>query len=722
MTSSSTPANAVEDAFRAALAHHQAGRLAEAVAGYQAVLTRAPGHLFAAHYLGVAFHQSGAPREALPLLADTVARQPQNPGFQVNLANARKDLDLLDEAEDGYRAALAIDPQFAPAAFSLGQLCELRGKLADAEAAYARAPLLSEARQRLAVLRAVADPEDAVDIAPGARPDAPADRRMAQARLVREALVLMAHCRREADLARLAERLEQLAGTTALVDAGRDLLQLQHLDAARRVLARALQAAPRDPRALTIYGVALNRAGMAGMAAKTLGEAVTDGIDDPLVWEAYADGLRGLGDHAGAERAVREVLARRPDDTAALSSLQQLTLCRDDRSATDILALAGAYGDTVRMHLATRPASLPASPTRMPRDRLRVGILSPDLGDHPVGKFMVNFFRHHPRQDIELWAFADGGLGSDGISSDIRSNAACVVDCRGWSNEQLADAIAAARLDILLDLAGHTPGNRLPMLAWRLAPAQGTFLGYAGTTGAPEVDFRIADWHTEPAGAEAYSSERLIRLPGSYFCYDPGVADLPRRQPTADRAPVFGCFVQRIKITGQTLDLWLAVLSAVPGARMQVRCRTFVDPLVRADFAARVAARGGDPSCFDLLPWESGAAYYGSYAGIDIGLNTFPFHQATTLCDALWQGVPTLSLSGTDHRARMADSILSAAGHPEWCFATPAGLVEAAARLCRDRGALDALQQSLAAQVRASPLADGPGFARRLSAALATVF
>lgn len=711
----------VETAFRTALAHHQAGRLAEAVAGYQDVLTRAPDHLFAAHYLGVAFHQSGAPREALPLLIDTVARQPQNAGFLVNLANARKDLELLDEAEQGYRAALAIDPQFAPAAFSLGQLCELRGDLVGAEDAYARVPALPEARQRLAVLRAVTDPEGALEIAPGPPPGTPGERRQAQARLLHQAIILMAHCRRGTDIERLTERLDQLGGPAALIDAGQNLLQLEQLDAARQVFVRALQTAPRDPHALTLYGVALNRAGMPGAAAAALGAALTEGVDDPLLWAAYADSLRGVGDHAGAEQAVREVLAKQPSDTATLSSLQQLNLCRADRSAADLLALANAYGETVRLHLPMRPAGLPDAPVRSRTARLRVGILSPDLGDHPVGKFIVNFFRHHPRDQIELWAFADGGLGNDRISADIRGNAARVVDCRSWSNAQLAEAIAAARLDILLDLAGHTPGNRLPMLAWRLAPAQGTFLGYAGTTGAPGIDFRIADALTEPAGAEAYSTERIIRLPGSYFCYDPGVAEMPVRQPADNRPPVFGCFVQRIKITGQTLDLWLTVLAAVPGARMQVRCRSFADPVVRADFAETIAARGGDPGRFDLQPWAQGTAYFQCYDGVDIGLNTFPFHQATTLCDALWMGVPTLSLSGAEHRSRMADSILSAAGHPEWCFASSADLAAAAARLCYDRPALTRLQQSLAAHIPVSALADGPGYAQRLATALTGV-
>lgn len=719
MTSPSTPEAAVDAAFRSALAHHQAGRLAEAIAGYQAVLARAPGHLFAAHYLGVAYHQSGAPREALPLLAETVERQPTNPGFQVNLANARKDLGLLAEAEQGYRAALAIDPQFAPAAFSLGQLHELRGELAAADAAYQRVSGLAEARERLAILRTLTDPEGALDLLPGGRPATAGERRQMQVRLARQAIVLMAHCRRDDDLDRLADRLQPLAGAAALTDAGLDLLRLQHLEAAQRILRRAVQAAPGEPRALAAYGVALNQAGLAGNAAAVLGEAIAGGLDDPLVWEAYADGLRGLGDQAGAEQAVRQGLAHHPADAAALSSLQQLNRCRDDRSAADALALATTYGDTIRLHLPARPAALPDRPGPSNCGRLRVGILSPDLGDHPVGKFIVNFFRYHPQSDLELWAFADGGLGDDAISTDIRRHAARVVDCRGWSDERLAETIAAARLDILLDLAGHTPGNRLPMLAWRLAPAQGTFLGYAGTTGAPGLDFRIADGYTEPPGAEAYSTERLIRLPGSYFCYAPG-DELPLRQATGPRAPVFGCFVQRIKITGRTLDLWLAVLAAVPGARMQVRCRTFADPLVCADFVRTIAARGGDPARFDLLPWTRGPEYLRAYEEIDIGLNTFPFHQATTLCDALWMGVPTLSLRGADHQARMADSILAAAGYPEWCFASPDALVAAAARLAADRAGLADLQQTLAAGVRTSALADGPDFARRLATVLAT--
>lgn len=712
--------SATEALFRTALGHHQAERLSEALDCYRQVLAADPHHLFARHYLGVALHQSGLPAQALPYLAETAGEKPDNAGFLVNLANANKDLGNIEAAEREYRTALSLNPDLPPAAFNLGQLLEIKGDLAGAAAAYRLTPALPPARERLATILVLDQPTEALALLPANLSSDKTAIAAAEYRLLRQAMLLMAHCERNDDVLRIARRLDQMAGVEALVEAGLDLIRQTELPSAKAVFLTAMEADPASGRAVAGYAIVENMQGYAGEAARALVAAMARGVDHPLAWEAYADSLKAMGDHRGAVIAMERVLRERPDNAAMFSSLQQLNLCRDDWSASDALNLAQSYGNSVRMYLRSRPATLPAmtSPPAIGGRRLRVGVLSPDLGMHPVGKFIVNFFRHHPGDEIGLWAFADRRLGQDPISEDIRRHAEKVVECEGWSDERLAETIAGANIDILLDLAGHTPGNRLPMLAWRPAPIQGTFLGYAGTTGSPAMDFRIADAYTEPPGAESTSSEQLLRLPGSYFCYDPGPGLPPPRPSPGDRPLTFGCFVQRIKITDTTLDLWLAVLRAVPEAVMQVRCRSFVDPLVVADFQRRVVERGGNPERFALLPWGAANDYYRLYEEIDIGLNTFPFQQATNLCDALWMGVPTLSLSGADHRSRMADSIMAAVGHPEWNFAAMDTLAAAAGPLAERWTRSPALREELRSNVPHSALADGPGFAQRLSAAL----
>lgn len=717
-----SPLNSTDDLFRAALGSHQAGRLAPAVEQYRELLRAAPGHLLARHYLGVALHQLGDPAAALPLLEETAQRQPDNPGFLVNLGNALKDLGRLDQARECYQQALRVSPGHAFAAFNLGQVNEQQGDLPAARCAYELASALPPARERRAVLSMVDAPQAALALMDG-ESLAGEPRQALLRRLWAGAVAVHAHAGEHAQFCLALAGLAQEGGAAALINAALDLVRGDRKPEAEETFRLALAHEPTNPRAATGVAVICNESGRPGAAHAVLADAIAKGVDHPLVWEAAADAHKGLGNLGAAAVAMERVLALAPGDLAVASSLNLLGLCRDDLSGDDLFRQALAYGARVRAAAPPRPGTLPTVAPRMARGaigRLRVGLLSPDLGVHPVGKFMAGFFRHYPRDRLDLIVFNDRPVAPDSLSSAMRQDVAQVVDCHGWSDERLAQAVIEARLDVLLDLAGHTPGNRLPMMAWQLAPRQGSFLGYAGTTGSPAVDFRIADEHTEPLGAEAKSSERLIRMPGSYFCYTPGIP-VPRVDDGASGGAgrvTFGCFVQRVKVTAETLRHWLSVLDAVAGAHMLVRCRSFADDLAVVEMQRLIGELGGDPKRFSLLPWGAADNYLELYRGIDIGLNTFPFHQATNLCDALWMGVPTLSVTGCEHRARMADSITAAAGVAGLCVTDTAALVAAASALAGDLAGLAEWRSRLRRDIPRSSLADGQGFALRLSDAL----
>lgn len=718
-------AHPTDDLFRTALGALQAGQPARAIALYRELLGRMPGHLLARHYLGVALHQSGDAAGALSWLAETATQQPDNPGFQINLGNALKDLGRLEDAEACYHAALRAAPGHPLAAFNLGQLCEKRGDLSAAADAYRSALTLPQARERLAVLRILDSSPEALGLV-GAASDDPDRVQSVTNALLRQAVMLYICAGDRARVLRGLDRLATSAGADVLVALALDLVRQGSKDDAELCFRHALQASPLDPRAAAGVAVLRNEAGYPSEAVALLADCIARGIDHSLVWEACADALKGVGDQAGAARAMERVLQLAPADFAVASSLNLLGLCRSECLAEDLYALANAYGSRLVAAGRSRPTTLPVrhrGRTHRGTDRLRVGILSPDLGLHPVGKFMAGFFRHYPRERLDLIVFNDRPMASDPLADAMRREVGQVIDCHGWNDERLAEAIGRARVDVLLDLAGHTPGNRLPMLAWRVAPRQGTFLGFAGTTGSPGIDFRIADGHTEPAGAEQYSSERLIRMSGSYFCYTPGGVLPPvTNGPLARGEPLtLGCFVQRIKITRDTLSMWLAVLDALPGARMVVRCRSFADPGATAGFLALVAALGGDAGRFALLPWGGEQDYLAQYAGIDIGLNTWPFHQATNLCEALWMGVPTLSVTGREHRGRLGDSILAAAGLMHYACDDSPALVAAARALADDAQGLAETRRTLRQRIEASPLADGRDFAGRLTSALVSI-
>ncbi|MCB1956413.1 MAG: hypothetical protein KDG55_12100 [Rhodocyclaceae bacterium] len=702
--------DAIEQKFRQAVAAHGAGRADEAMAGYRAVLARDPKHVFARHYLGVACHQAGRLNEALPLLESSTARLMDNAGCRLNLANLYKDLGRRAQAEQHYLAAARLDPGLALVGFNLGQLRESTGDLAGATEAYRSAIQLPQAAARLAVLSVDVDPQAATALAPAAT----------EAALLGELLALCAHAGDGPRAERVIARLSALGDDVPLTEAGATLARSGHLALARLSLEAALALNPAASRPRAALVTVLNDLGCFGEARGHAALGLANDGSDVRLWVGAADADKELGDLAAAVGGIERAVALAPERLDILSSLQQLRLCLPGGDPAGDLVAARAYGEAVTRH-APRPAALPsAAPPRAPGGRLRVGLLSGELAWTPIGRFLAGFIEHYPRDRLELWLFSDRAAAPDALAQRLHKRAHRVVDCAGWADARLAEAIHAARLDVLLELTGHAGANRLPMLSWRLAPRQGSFLGYAGTTGAPGIDFRIADAITEPEGSEAHSSERLLRLPGSYFCFDPA-CPLPEvaAAPMGERGhATFGCFVQRPKVSDPALAAWSRVLEGLPGSRFQLRCRSFTDPAAVARTADKIAALGGDPARFDLLPWGAQGDFLAHYGGIDIALNTYPFHQATNLCDALWMGVPTLSLTGERHCSRMADSLCRAAGLEGWCLPSEDAWVEAALALASDRQRLAALRAGLRATVCASALADGKGFAARLTEAL----
>ncbi|BAL23855.1 glycosyltransferase family 41 protein [Azoarcus sp. KH32C] len=710
----------VDQKFDQAVALHRDGRLGEAIMAYRAVLAKDAKHQFARHYLGVAYHQSGQLAEALPLLESSTAKLADTAGCRLNLANLYKDLGRFRDAEKHYLAARALNPDLPLIGFNLGQMRERQGDLAGAVEAYRTAGALPEVLRRLAVLRIDEAPEEALALL-STPPDQTA---LVERELLREAVPLLAY----ANLAERAQsaiaRLAALGAADELVEAGATLARSGQLQLARIALGEAIRHQPENIRAVAALGTVLNDLAEFGAAAEVLAQGLAHAPDDYRLHVAHGDALKELGDLDGAIAALETAIRLQPQRLDYHSNLQQLRLCQPGWQPADALALAQEYAAAVSHH-APRPDGLPplAAPTPRTGRRVRIGLLSAELAWTPIGRFLAGFLRHFPRDRIELWVFSDRHDTPDALESEFRKRVHRWVECSGWPDEQLARSILDARLDVLLDLTGHAGPNRLPMLSWHLAPKQGTFLGYAGTTGAPGVDFRIADGITEPQGAEATSSERIVRLPGSYFCFDPA-CELPPEGPLPARRNgfvTFGCFVQRPKISVETLRSWIAVLDAVPNARMQVRCRSFTDTAARSRMAEQIAALGGDAVRFDLLPWGSRDDFLRNYQQIDIGLNTFPFHQATNLCDALWMGVPTLGLSGTGHQSRMAVSICDAAGVGPWSYPNVGTLAAAAAAMAGNLDELETLRATLRKRISASPLADQRGFAARLSEALLSV-
>jgi predicted O-linked N-acetylglucosamine transferase (SPINDLY family) len=409
--------------------------------------------------------------------------------------------------------------------------------------------------------------------------------------------------------------------------------------------------------------------------------------------------------------SYRRFLELTPGHAPAWSNL----LLQLNYSAT--LGAPAIFADHQRFgELFARRFQAPVPDRAWPR-RLRIGYLSPDFREHVVMRFFEPILANHDKQRFEVFLYHSHRL-KDALSEKLRAQCASWLDCEDLSDIELADRIREDRIDILVDLAGHTSGNRLPVFAMKPAPVQATYLGYPNTTGLGAVDYRITDAYADPPGeSDRLSSERLVRLPGSYFCYrpaseTPAVGSLPS---LASGHVTFGCFNNFAKLSGDFLDAAARVLAAVPGSRLVLKSRPLAIPAVADPIRRRFEHSGIDPGRVEMRGWEPAKKdHLAIYGAIDIALDSFPYNGATTTCEALWMGVPVVSLVGDRHAGRAGSSLLNAMELGEFVARDVGDYVAICARLAGDRARLLDLRLHLRERLQKSPLMDEAGFTRRL--------
>jgi predicted O-linked N-acetylglucosamine transferase (SPINDLY family) len=394
----------------------------------------------------------------------------------------------------------------------------------------------------------------------------------------------------------------------------------------------------------------------------------------------------------------------------ALHNLEELT-------REQLFAEHAAYGRVIG---AAPPVDFAAVPD--PGRRLRVAILSPDLRAHSCAYFIEPLLQHLDRERFELYLYHDH-FREDAVSARLKTLAAVWRNFCGQPAAVVEQAIRADAPDILIDLAGHTAmTSRLPLFGRRLAPVQVTYLGYPDTTGVPAMDFRFTDALADPPGdADAFATEHLVRFAPTAWCYAPP-GDAPELAPAPCLARghvTFGCYNNLAKITDRMLAVWAAVLAEVPASRLRLKGRGLSDAAVQARYRERFARAGLPAERVDLLERTAEtASHLALYNEVDIAFDTFPYHGTTTTCEALWMGVPVVSLVGDRHVARVGASLLAAVGHAEWAVPTPEAYVRQAVALARDPAALAQLRAGLRREMSRSPLLEHAGQAARFGAAL----
>lgn len=504
------------------------------------------------------------------------------------------------------------------------------------------------------------------------------------------------------------QRLEvtrALAATEARAGQAREAVE--HYD-------QYLGAHPNDAEARGGMASCLLQLGQLGAAADAFGTALAQ-RRDPAWLDGLGSVLSAQGKPEDAVAAHREAVKLQPGNDRLRSNLLLSLHYLPDITAA---RLREEHREPVSHHAAIARPHRPANAARS--EGLRVGYVSPDFRQHSVAYFVEALFRYHDRRTTSVYAYHCAPR-EDGTSRQLRDLADHWRAISGVDDLRAASMIAADRIDILVDLAGHTAGNRLPLFRHRPAPVQVSYLGYPATTGLDAIDYRLVDAITDPPGSEAFHSEALVRLPNGFLCYTPppaapSVAPIPEKQ---DGAPLtFGSFNNLAKINDRVIALWSDLLRAVPGARLLCKNPSLSDAATTTALVARFEALGIAPQRLTLLGLaDTTTAHLDTYRQVDVALDTFPYNGTTTTCEALWMGVPVVTMRGEVHAARVSASLLHRLGLDDLVAEQAPDYIRIAAGLAGDRARRHNLRTELRPRMAASPLCDGPAFARSLEAA-----
>jgi predicted O-linked N-acetylglucosamine transferase (SPINDLY family) len=653
------------------------GKLNEAVTGYERCLAIRPDHVEACNNLGAIYAANSLWEQASSCYRRALQLRPDYADACNNLALALINQCKPDEAEPHLRHALKVHPGHAEAHNNLGLVRRQQGRADEAVASFREAlrlkPQFAAAHFNLG--SALQD----------------------RGRLDEAAAAYQHGLHLQPDYSRAHSNLGVVLGKQG---------KLNEAVASYR---RALQIEPDNAEAFNNLGVALQYLGELDQAMECHRQAVQLKAD-------YADAFTNLGSIFKEQGKLREAVDHydkaiqcRPDANSVRSN-RLVCLNYDPDISPELLFEEHRRWAEVQ----ARPAATRHESDRDPDRRLRIGYLSPDFRRHAVAHFLTPLFAHHDRHQVEVFCYAEI-TAPDSTTAQLQARADGWRWTSGLDDPDVATQIRSDRIDLLVDLAGHTAGNRLTVLAWKPAPVQITYLGYPSTTGLATIDYRLTDAVADPPGEPQHHTEHLVRLP-LMFCYQP-----PELAPPVSPLPAltsdcitFGSLNNLAKLNPQVLDLWCAVLRAVPSGRLLL-FRNTVKGSALEHLRRQLIERGIAPDRFELADTvPSGKHYLSVYDRIDIALDPFPWSGHTTSCEALWMGAPVVTLYGNRYAGRMAACALTGLGMTQFIAYSADDYVAIAADWASRPDRLSQLRGELRGRMQASPLCDGKSFTRAL--------
>ncbi len=738
--------------FGAALAG--AGHFEEAITAYRQAIALQPDFPEVYSNLGNALRDQGKLDEAIAAYRQSIALRSNLPEAHNNLGNALRDRGQVGEAIAAYGQAILLRPTYAEAHSNRGNALADAGQSDAAISAYRQAialqPNYAEAYNNLGkVLRDQGQMEQAIAACRQAVALQPA---------FAEAYSNLGQTLRDAGLLEEAvtSGRRAIALKPTLVEAhnhlGNTWHDLGHFDEAMASYRQAIALQPDNATAHSNLGHILREMGQPVEAIAACRAAITHRNTLPAAHANLGNALRDLGQPDAAIAAYRQAIALRPGypeahgnlgtawrdvgqlDEAIASYRQALMLnprlvathsdliftlyhhpAFDTRAIADQLALWNQqYAEPLRQDITPHPNH------PIPDRRLRIGYVSPDFREHPVGHFLLPLLTRHDRDHFEIHCYAQVPV-PDARTGQLRAQADHWHSIVGLNDEQAATLIREHQIDILVDLALHTAHHRLLVFARKPAPVQLTYLAYAGSSGLSTMDYRLSDPFLDPPDAiESHDSEQTLRLPRTYWCYQPvespPVTPLPAH--TAGHI-TFGCLNNFPKVSGPALETWTRLLQVMPDAQLLLLAP---EGSARRRIREFLEQAGVDPRRLRFVERAPLSTYLQMFAQIDIALDPFPYGGGTTTCDALWMGVPVVSLAGQTAVGRGGGSILSNIGLPELVARTKEEYVQIASNLARNIPHLDHLRMTLRDRMQASPMMDAPQFTRDVEQAYRTIW
>lgn len=674
----------IQNDFNRAVACHQAGDFFKAEDLYHKILTKEPAHTPTLNMLGILLHVKGNSSKALKLLTSSLEENPDQFIAENNMGVVLKDLGRSEEAISHFKTAIQIKPIYPDAHYNLANIFLATGNTIAATSHYLivieQKPGHVGARINLgnAYIKQQA-PDKAVAV-------------------FMEALALDSE--NAAIYNNLGLALEAQKKSTDAILCYQKSLSL-------------------NPQAVDSYnnlGNLYTASGQSELATYCFEKALEIDPSCAGTYYNYSRLLQQAGQFEEAITASQKALNLQPKRSDIHSNLIFTMQYNPSSSAEDISLCARNWSRS--LHTPSSSASFKNIPT--PSRRLKIGYVSGDFLNHPVGYFLDPILENHNPNTFDIYCYSNTPPHQeDDLTERFRAQAdhwrmiTCMDDAEATS------LIMKDQIDILIDLSGHTGRNRLPLFAQRLAPVQVGWIGSCATTGLETMDYILADSFVIPKEDESLFSEHIWRLPQNYLCFNPPKFDVSIHQRPSLENPhiTFGCYNNCAKVTDEMIALWAKILIGVPDSRMVFRGKMYLDPAVQNRFIDQFVKAGIDKDRISMRGSLIRSEFLATYNEIDISLDPFPFGGGATTAESIWMGVPVITLRSDRWAGRVSESLLETVQQPHLIAKSPDDYLAIACKLAHDTARLDSLRHGLRSQLESSPFCDGPAFTNHLETA-----